>query len=191
MKSAIYCLLCHCLVTLTFSQGTAQHVEPLVVMNPGFGNLVLRQPTRLWRTYLHHLDRSPVLTKTFTSVCAAILGDALAQQVSRPKEIKEWRRVWVLGSRDALLTAPSMVDTWLLPLVGQRAPMITRRSSCAVLLELGSAGGGVQGRCALPKEGAGKQGRPCYETATPLTLLTWHRFYCGHGAGMTGGGRHG
>lgn len=41
------------------------------------------QPKRLWETYMSHLHRSPVATKTVTSVVATILGDALAQKASQ------------------------------------------------------------------------------------------------------------
>ncbi len=50
-----------------------------------------RAPGRLWRKYLHHLDRSPILTKTCTSVLATVVGDMLAQQASKPRGSKDWK----------------------------------------------------------------------------------------------------
>jgi hypothetical protein len=63
-------------------------------MNPGalsFSRAVISQPGRLWSGYLGHLERHPVLTKTFTSAVATMMGDALAQYTSKAREMKEWR----------------------------------------------------------------------------------------------------
>lgn len=51
---------------------------------------ILQPPQRLWRVYTKHLDRSPRATKSFTSVVAAILGDALAQYISNIDKKGRW-----------------------------------------------------------------------------------------------------
>lgn len=51
---------------------------------------VIRPSQRLWGTYIKHLERSPRATKSFTSVCAAILGDALAQHISNIDKGGRW-----------------------------------------------------------------------------------------------------
>jgi hypothetical protein len=46
---------------------------------------VLRQPGRAWSRYTAQLARAPVATKVATSAAAAVLGDALAQRLARPR----------------------------------------------------------------------------------------------------------
>lgn len=48
--------------------------------------VALAQPGRLWRRYLSHLEAHPVQTKAFTSFCAAVLGDGLAQQLGKSRK---------------------------------------------------------------------------------------------------------
>jgi len=84
----LHVALAACLLgRLASAQASVEHGHPI----PGLRPLVLEQPKRLWGYYLHHLDRSPILTKTCTSVIASLLGDALAQQWGRPKDIKDWK----------------------------------------------------------------------------------------------------
>ena len=65
----------HILVPPPCTLGTA--------MNPaGVFSRVVQPPVRLWGTYIKHLEKSPRATKSATSVAAAILGDALAQNIS-------------------------------------------------------------------------------------------------------------
>ena len=52
-------------------------------MNAGTVSRALVRPAgAAWRTYIKHLERSPRVTKSCTSVIAALAGDALAQYIS-------------------------------------------------------------------------------------------------------------
>lgn len=51
----------------------------------------LRGPGRLWGSYITKLAKNPVQTKMATSCAAALLGDAIAQHLSRPADDKQWK----------------------------------------------------------------------------------------------------
>lgn len=51
---------------------------------------VIRPAQTGWARYCERLERSPRATKSFTSVCAAILGDALAQHISNSDKGGRW-----------------------------------------------------------------------------------------------------
>lgn len=55
-----------------------------------------------WKTYMKHLDSSPVRTKAFTSVVAAVLGDLIAQRASKPANSPDWRNDWARTARFAV-----------------------------------------------------------------------------------------
>lgn len=52
------------------------------IMNAGTLSRALQPLQPAWRTYISSLERSPRLTKSCTSVVAALAGDALAQYIS-------------------------------------------------------------------------------------------------------------
>jgi len=51
-------------------------------MASALARAVIQPPRRAWSTYIRALEHSPRATKSFTSVIAAALGDALAQHIS-------------------------------------------------------------------------------------------------------------
>ncbi|PSC74754.1 Calmodulin [Micractinium conductrix] len=61
-------------------------------------------PKRAWARYIHHLERSPRLTKSCTSVVAACLGDFLAQKISHWDE-KSWDYDFARTARMAFFNA--------------------------------------------------------------------------------------
>lgn len=64
-------------------------------------------PRSAWRSYIQVLDSSPVRTKVATSTAAALLGDALAQYISRPRQ-KAWKYDWGRTARLALFNGAFM-----------------------------------------------------------------------------------
>lgn len=51
-------------------------------MAASISRALVQVPRRTWGNYIKSLESRPRATKAFTSVCAAILGDALAQHIA-------------------------------------------------------------------------------------------------------------
>jgi protein Mpv17 len=70
-----------------------------------------RAPKALWRSYKRTLDANPVRTKAATSIGAALVGDSLAQYLSRSASssssnaAEDWRYDWQRTARLCLFNA--------------------------------------------------------------------------------------
>jgi hypothetical protein len=75
-------------------------------MNPAaaISRALVQPPVLVWRAYLGHLERNPRTTKSFTSVIAALAGDALAQHISN-RDKTQWEYDWARTVRLAAFNA--------------------------------------------------------------------------------------
>ncbi|KAI7837431.1 hypothetical protein COHA_008743 [Chlorella ohadii] len=73
-------------------------------MNAGTLSRALQPLQPAWRTYISSLERSPRLTKSCTSVVAALAGDALAQYISNSDK-ERWDYDWARTARLAVFNA--------------------------------------------------------------------------------------
>lgn len=70
--------------------------------------VLLDSPGWAWLHYNSHLAINPVQTKAVTSFVSAVLGDALAQRLSRPADARLWRYDWARTARLAFFNGAFM-----------------------------------------------------------------------------------
>lgn len=73
-------------------------------MAASLSRALVQVPRRTWGSYIKSLESRPRATKSFTSVCAAILGDALAQHIANSGK-NNWEYDWARTTRLAVFNA--------------------------------------------------------------------------------------
>ncbi|KAL4431310.1 hypothetical protein ABPG75_006566 [Micractinium tetrahymenae] len=106
-------------------------------MAAAISRALVQVPRRTWGSYIKSLESRPRATKSFTSVCAAILGDALAQHIANNGKGGDWEYDWARTTRLAMFNAGMGVlgHEYYKVLDGRVMPHASK-SPCAVMSKL-------------------------------------------------------